>query len=193
MGYFNSFPLITYNLSKYPAQSPLSLRNIFFRLKILDTIKKNALIYYPYYVKDNETPEIIAYKYYNDASKHWLVMLANDIVDPQYDWPLDYNSFIRYIASKYGSTTDIYLTPNGPANLEDPYYLGSDFLLGDSPLGNDMYFPTDPDYLYSNGPYYLGNNFRLGRSYMGNVNMILADPTGISIAQKLVHHYEMTM
>ena len=30
-------------------------------------------------------------------------MLINDIVDPYYDWPLSYNSFIEYIKSLYGS------------------------------------------------------------------------------------------
>lgn len=99
--YFQSLPTIAYDL--YGNNNPIFIRNIFFRLKIIDAIRANTLIYYPYFVKEGETPEIIAYKYYKDSNLHWLVMLVNQIVDPTYDWPLTELSFQNYITSKYGS------------------------------------------------------------------------------------------
>jgi hypothetical protein len=110
IGYFQNFPIISYDLTGNSTNNPILLRNIFFRLKIRDAIKKNSLVYYPYYVKEGDTPEIIASKYYKDAEKHWLVMMANDIVDPQFDWPLDYSSFITYMNRKYSTNT---IVPNG--------------------------------------------------------------------------------
>ena len=101
--YFNRFPFILYALTGNSANNPLIVRNIFFRLKIIDLLETNTLVYYPYYIKENESPEIIAYKYYKDIEKHWLVLLANKIVDPQFDWPLSDNSFQKYIINKYGS------------------------------------------------------------------------------------------
>lgn len=44
---------------------------------------------------------MIANKYYGSSEKHWIVLLFNDIIDPQYDWPLDERTLIRYINDKY--------------------------------------------------------------------------------------------
>lgn len=101
-GYFNRFPLIQYDLTGQPLVNTIPVVNIFFRFHILNSILNNSLVYYPYYVNDGETPETIAARYYKDVTKHWVVMMANKIVDPQYDWPLSYNTFINYINNKYG-------------------------------------------------------------------------------------------
>ena len=73
------------------------------RAKVLDSIKTNSMIYYTYLVKDGETPEIIAAKYYDNPNRHWIILLANDIIDPQYDWVMSYDVFNNYIIKKYDS------------------------------------------------------------------------------------------
>lgn len=103
MLYFQSLPLITYDLTGLPNVVPETIRNIFYRLKILDTIQQNTLLYYPYYVKDGETPEHIAFNYYKDSNLGWLVMLVNTVIDGQFDWPLSDMSFLNYMNKKYGS------------------------------------------------------------------------------------------
>ena len=108
MPYFDGFPTINYSLNLGKNDQPVQVRNIFFRLKIITSIKNNTLIYYPYYVKDNETPEDIAYKYYNDPTKHWVVLMANTIIDPQFDWPLSYDNFQNYMINKYDDITLTY-------------------------------------------------------------------------------------
>jgi hypothetical protein len=35
--------------------------------------------------------------------KHWIVLMFNDIIDPQYDWPLDQRTIIKYINDKYSA------------------------------------------------------------------------------------------
>jgi hypothetical protein len=99
--YFQSFPTISYDV--YGNGNPIAIRNVFFRLKIIDAVRQNTLIYYPYFVKEGETPEMISYKYYKDSNMHWLVMLVNQVIDPIFDWPLTELSFQNYIAAKYGS------------------------------------------------------------------------------------------
>lgn len=99
--YFSNFPAIKYKLSSGPGEATV-IRNIFFRFKILDALRQNILIYYDYYVQEDDTPEIISYKYYKNVEMHWLVMMANDIVDPQWDWPLSYQNFQKYLTAKYG-------------------------------------------------------------------------------------------
>jgi hypothetical protein len=58
---------------------------------------------YQYNVQNGERPDIIAYKYYEDANLDWVILLTNNIIDPQFEWPLDDRSFERYIRKKYGS------------------------------------------------------------------------------------------
>jgi hypothetical protein len=45
----------------------------------------------------------VAYKYYGDSYRYWVVLFANQITDPQWDWPLNSNDFDAYITNKYPS------------------------------------------------------------------------------------------
>ena len=72
-------------------------RNVRFRKEILE----NVTAYDYYDVQDGETPEIIADKYYNDSYRYWLVTMVNNILDPQWGWPLSGKNFEDYISEKY--------------------------------------------------------------------------------------------
>lgn len=109
-GYFNRFPYLAYDLSGDPKNNSVMTKNIFFRFHIMDSALSNSLVYYNYYVNDHEKPDTIAYKYYGDSTKHWVIMMANKIVDPFYDWPLSYNDFVNHLISKYGSVENAQTT-----------------------------------------------------------------------------------
>lgn len=85
-----------------------SVTNITARFKFEESLKENSTVFYPYQIQDGDTPEIIAHKYYDDPERHWIVLLFNDIVDPQFDWPLTQRTIIEFINKKYAS--------NGSAN-----------------------------------------------------------------------------
>ena len=99
--YFRPFPIILHDVKKNNKLSLLT--NITARFKIRDELKHKAAIFYNYTVKEEDTLQNVAFKYYDDETLDWVIMLINDIVDPYYDWPLSYNSFIEYIKSLYGS------------------------------------------------------------------------------------------
>lgn len=102
MQYFEQFPSILYSFD--PANGSFQLvTNIFARVKFLDSVLSNTLIYYPYSVQDGDTAWSIADKYYDDPQRHWIVMFANQIVDPYFDWPLTQNDLNNNIVAKYGS------------------------------------------------------------------------------------------
>jgi len=46
--------------------------------------------------------------FYSVSERHWIVLNFNNIIDPQYDWPLSYPNFIQYVNDKYAA--------NGAAN-----------------------------------------------------------------------------
>jgi hypothetical protein len=61
----------------------------------------NPLLFYEYNLKDNDTPDIVAYKYYGNVDRFWIVLYANQTMDPQWDWPLNGNLLESYINKKY--------------------------------------------------------------------------------------------
>jgi hypothetical protein len=106
--YFNNFPLTLYSLSANNKVSLDTVTNITARFAFEEKLKENSSAFYSYDIKDTDTPEIIAAKYYNNPERHWIVLMFNDIIDPQYDWPLRYSNFINYVNEKYAA--------NGAAN-----------------------------------------------------------------------------
>jgi hypothetical protein len=71
------------------------------RASVRPSILRNSLIYYEYDIQDSDTPEIIAAKYYNDVYRFWMVLLPNNILDPQWDWPMESIVFQNYLTKKY--------------------------------------------------------------------------------------------
>lgn len=110
--YFNYFPT-TYYTNSDSSTALDTVTNIIARFAFENELKENTSIFYPYDVQDGETPEMIANKYYGSPEKHWIILLFNDIIDPQYDWPLDQRTLIKYINDKYadnGARHSPYLT-----------------------------------------------------------------------------------
>jgi hypothetical protein len=105
--YFNFFPKTLYSLSDKSTAADF-VTNIIARFGFEQSLKENSSIFYPYDIQDGDTPETIANKYYGSPERHWVVLLFNDIIDPQYDWPLDQRTIIKYVNVKY--------TANGAAN-----------------------------------------------------------------------------
>jgi hypothetical protein len=100
--FFNYFPKTLYT-NELNNSGIDSVTNIISRFSFEENLKENISAFYEYDIQESDTPEIIAHKYYGDSEKHWVVLLFNDIMDPQYDWPLQYSSFIKYIDNKYSA------------------------------------------------------------------------------------------
>ena len=98
---FNKWPTVSYDLKKNG--KPLQLTNITLRFKLNELLLDKVAVMYQYDVQDGERADIIAEKYYGDGQLDWVIYLINNIIDPQFDWPLDDRSFDRYIRNKYGS------------------------------------------------------------------------------------------
>jgi hypothetical protein len=75
--------------------------NITSRFGLDESLKENSAVYYTYNIDDGDTPEILASKVYGSPEKHWVILMMNDIIDPQFDWPLTYSEFNQYIEEKY--------------------------------------------------------------------------------------------
>jgi hypothetical protein len=105
--FFNYFPKTVYTANTNSSGLD-TVTNIISRFGFEQKLKDNSAAFYKYSIQDSDTPEIIAHKYYDNSERHWIVLLFNDIIDPQFDWPLKYETFIKYVDKKY--------TANGAAN-----------------------------------------------------------------------------
>ena len=106
--YFNFFPTTPYTNSN-DSTAYDTVTNIISRFAFEDSLKQNSSIFYPYTIQDGDTPEMIASKYYGSPEKHWIVLMFNNIIDPQYDWPLDQRTLMKYINDKYAHNGAIHV------------------------------------------------------------------------------------
>lgn len=99
--FFKLFPknLYAFDLKN---DSLKTVTNVFTRFKIRSNVLQNAFVFEKYQVVDGDTPEIISHKLYGDPKYHWIICMCNDIVDPQFEFPLDYNALEKNIVKKYG-------------------------------------------------------------------------------------------
>jgi hypothetical protein len=100
MLYFNTLPNITYPDGN--SGKTIIMKDLMTRVYVVSKLVNDPLMYYSYDIKEGETPEIVAYKYYGSVDDFWLVLLANNANDPEWDWPLTLNNLQNFIQSKYG-------------------------------------------------------------------------------------------
>lgn len=99
--YFENFPLINYSLDG--GVTGFTMTDIFRRVVAQTQNILTATSYDEYDIQDGETPEILADKFYNDTKLYWVILVANEILDPRYDWPLPQQSLNAFITDKYGA------------------------------------------------------------------------------------------
>lgn len=104
VSYFDRIPKIGYDINNTTVNKKFeTVTNVFFRIQYIQESLNNIGSYFVAEIEDGDTPEILAEKVYNDAGAAWMITLANQMVDPQWDWPLEYDQFQKYIIGKYGS------------------------------------------------------------------------------------------
>mgnify|MGYP001484668017 FL=1 len=108
--YFKFIPDFDY-VSRLPKAQSISdylrVKNLFKRTKISQTIFDDLTYFTKYQIIGDERPDNIAYKIYGDSNLDWMVMLANNITNLQNEWPLEEQSFYRFLINKYGSEAGI--------------------------------------------------------------------------------------
>ena len=98
MQYFNTLPKL---IKTDNSGNAILLTNILARASVMSSFLDNPAVYYTYDIQDGDTPEIIAHKYYGDVYRYWIVLFANQIIDPQWQWPMFGKLFEEYLQNKY--------------------------------------------------------------------------------------------
>jgi hypothetical protein len=87
--YFEYFPKITYD--------GVLISDITKRTNFIESNLSDPFVFLPYTIAENEKPEEIAYHYYGSVNYTWAVLLGNQMIDPDYDWPISSNVFEQYL------------------------------------------------------------------------------------------------
>ena len=84
------------------------LPDILRRVKQRNAIKSGQFIFDTYDVVDGEKPEDIAYKWFGDASLHWVILMTNNVTDRYYQWPMNGVQFQAFLEDKYSNPDGIH-------------------------------------------------------------------------------------
>lgn len=111
--YFSKFPKFLYTVDD--GKSYQLSTDIFIRSGFIDNVINNNVFYEEIDVPEGDSPEILADKLYGNALYHWIILLANNIVDPVLDWPMTQNQLVEFVKQKYSD--DLY----GVHHYEDEF------------------------------------------------------------------------
>jgi len=109
--YFRQVPNFEYvsriagskNISDY-----IVVKNLFKKGKIRDDIFQELAFFEKYKISGNDRPDNVAFEVYRDSKLDWVVLLANNILNIQSEWPLLQDDFDRYLVEKYGDYNTLY-------------------------------------------------------------------------------------
>ena len=90
--YFSLIPNISYD--EKPISYPFSesdfvtAKNFFRRYTVNEDVFSYAAFFKKYAIVDGERPDQLALKAYGDPFFDWVILLTNNMVNAQYDWPM---------------------------------------------------------------------------------------------------------
>ena len=103
--YFRYLPEFEY-VSRLPdakISDYIKVKNLFKKGKIREDIFQNLSFFEKYKIVGNDRPDNVAYEVYGDATLDWVILLCNNIVSIQTEWPMEQNNLDAYLLSKYDS------------------------------------------------------------------------------------------
>tara|TARA_B100001939_G_C16867406_1_gene584770 strand:- start:45 stop:677 length:633 start_codon:yes stop_codon:yes gene_type:complete len=103
--FFKIVPNISYD--EKPISYPFSesdfvvAKNFFRRYKINEDVFQYAVFFKKYTIVDGERPETLAEKAYGDQFLDWVILLTNNMVNAQYDWPRSNYEMYRIVEEEF--------------------------------------------------------------------------------------------
>ena len=81
------------------------VKNFFKRGKLREDIFQDLTFFTKFIVEGDDRPDIVATKVYDDPTLDWVVLMANNIVNVQSEWPMSQTDFHAYVTNKYDEET----------------------------------------------------------------------------------------
>jgi len=90
------------NISEYK-----TVKNLFKKGKLREDIFGDLSFFTKYKIVGDDRPDNVAFEIYGDETLDWLVLLCNNILNVQTEWPLSQQSFQNFLLSKYRSEDNL--------------------------------------------------------------------------------------
>jgi hypothetical protein len=84
------------------------VKNLFKRGKLREDIFQNIAFFTKYQIKGNDRPDNVAFEVYGDSNLDWVVLICNNILNVQSEWPIPQQIFDEYLLDKYGDYDTLY-------------------------------------------------------------------------------------
>lgn len=100
MAYFKSFPKTNYSFN---GESSVAT-NLAAYAEVVDEVRLASSFYQDYYIINDERPDHVAMKLYNDPQLHWVLYLMNPKLREQ-GWPMGSSDLVSYVKKEHPNTT----------------------------------------------------------------------------------------
>ena len=108
--YFKQVPDFEY-VSRLPdakISDYIAVKNLFKKGYLKDDIFQDLTFFTKYKIQGDDRPDNVAFSLYEDASLDWVILLSNNIINIQSEWPMPQVDLDRYLLDKYGSYEALY-------------------------------------------------------------------------------------
>jgi hypothetical protein len=108
--YFQRVPDFNY-VSRLPDSKIgdyIRVKNLFKKGKLREDIFQNLAFFEKYKIVGDDRPDNVAFEIYDDSSLDWVVLLSNNVLNVQSEWPLPQTDFDRFVLDKYGDYDTLY-------------------------------------------------------------------------------------
>ena len=105
MNYFKKVPDFAY-VSRLPNAKIgdyIIVKNLFKRGALEPDILENLAFHTKYEIKGDDRPDNVAFEVYGESGMDWLILLCNNIINIQTEWPMLQNDFDEFLLDKYGT------------------------------------------------------------------------------------------
>ena len=105
MGYFNYIPDFNYVDRNEGSQlgDYTRVKNLFRRIKLREDVFQDITLFEKYSIRGDDRPDNVANLIYGDPQLDWLVLISNNIINIQTEWPMPQLSFDAFLLDKYGT------------------------------------------------------------------------------------------
>ena len=108
--YFQRLPDFEY-VSRLPnakISDYVKVKNLFKRGVLREDIFQNLSFFTKYEIKGNDRPDNVAFEVYGDSTLDWVILITNNIINIQSEWPMSQSDFDAFLLEKYGNYDTLY-------------------------------------------------------------------------------------
>ena len=102
--YFRKLPNLNYPSLLKTRESNLDVvqtKNLFRRAKVREDLFASFMQFDRYKIIGDERPDNVAEKVYGNDNLDWVILMSNNIIDINNEWPLDQFQLNQYLSDKY--------------------------------------------------------------------------------------------